>query len=462
MQMKKWVIGIGILVIVLIVGYFIAEGVVRRKVETAIAAMPDSLHVGYTSIHVQLFTGSVFIDSLHAQGVVVARVAAHGIGFFQYLRSHELKVGSLALAGCTIKQEGLSAEGDVTIDSLGGSPDSLQFGAVQARIDRFRYVIPDADQIAAGRHLVLDSRKKSLILDTLRVLPAFDQHEMGQKRGHQVDVVEATSEGVAAEGLDVMGLMQHKLTAEKITVRRNHIHVYRDRRLPLAPGEKELPMQGLKGLPVTLRVGEVVLGPTFFSYEEYPAQGDKTGTLKIYDLTGRIAPLINHPAEGDPAYITMRTEGSLMNSGSVAATTKIPLHKGDPYIVEGAFHDLDVTKLNDPAENLGKLHLESGMLNFLSFHFEMTTERSTGKIIGEYHDLVVDKLKDNGKVAKLKSFALKKVIIPRDKDKSLPEKKRTGKVDYKRDAQRYFSYYLLHSLLVGVKSSFSLGFLLPG
>jgi hypothetical protein len=65
-------------------------------------------------------------------------------------------------------------------------------------------------------------------------------------------------------------------------------------------------------------------------------------------------------------------------------------------------------------------------------------------------------------VDKLKSFALKKFIIPRDKDKSLPEKKRTGKVDYKRDPQRYFSYYLLHSLLVGVKGSFSLGFLLPG
>jgi hypothetical protein len=138
------------------------------------------------------------------------------------------------------------------------------------------------------------------------------------------------------------------------------------------------------------------------------------------------------------------------------------LRAGDPYLVEGAFHELDVTTLNDPAENLGKLHLESGMLNFLSFHFEMTSEKSTGEIIGEYHDLVVDKLKDNGKMAKLKSFALKKFIIPRDKDKSLPVKKRTGKVDYKRDHQRYFSYYLLHSLLVGVKSSFSLGFLLPG
>jgi hypothetical protein len=182
-------------------------------------------------------------------------------------------------------------------------------------------------------------------------------------------------------------------------------------------------------------------------------------------MTATIEPLINKPVEGDPAYITMTTEGSLMNSGSVTAITKMPLHPGDPYKVEGAFHELDVTKLNNPAENLGKLHLESGMLNSLAFRFEMSDEKATGQIVGEYHDLVVDKLKENSgdnKVDKFKSFALKKFIIPKDKDKSLPVSKRTGKVDYKHDRQRYFSYYLLHSLLVGVKSSFRLGFLLPG
>ena len=63
---------------------------------------------------------------------------------------------------------------------------------------------------------------------------------------------------------------------------------------------------------------------------------------------------------------------------------------------------------------------------------------------------------------KVKSFFLKKLIIPRNKDRSLPVARRTGKVDYKRDPERYLSYYMLHALLVGIKSSFSLGFLLPG
>jgi hypothetical protein len=315
------------------------------------------------------------------------------------------------------------------------------------------------------RGFELDSKKRLLRLDTLRITPNLDKEEMGRVKGHQVDVVESSSEGIDVKNLDVMALLQHELSADEISIRSNEVHVFRDRQLPLEPGEKAMPVEELKSMPLSLRVRRLKMGTTTFAYEEFPKKGNKTGTLTIYRMRGTLAPLINKPVNGDPAYITMTTEGSLMNSGSVTATTKMPLHKGDPYIVEGAFHELDVTKLNNPAENLGKLHLESGMLNSLAFRFEMNDEKATGQIVGEYHDLVVDKLKENSddkKVDKLKSFALKKFIIPKDKDKSLPVSKRTGKVNYKRDKERYFSYYLLHALLVGVKSSFSLGFLLPG
>ena len=64
-------------------------------------------------------------------------------------------------------------------------------------------------------------------------------------------------------------------------------------------------------------------------------------------------------------------------------------------------------------------------------------------------------------VADFASFALRHAIIPLNKDKSLPEKKRTGLVNYKRDPSRMVSYYFLQSLLMGVKKSFTLGFLLP-
>jgi hypothetical protein len=500
----------GVLVIFSIAGYFVAGALIRKKVDAGLRALPPSMQITYTSLHSNIFLGSLVLDGLHirvsqgshAHEVDIDRMTLSGIRFWTLLKSHRLLLRSLRIEGCTAnlddyllknnvsspspelpfsdaligrvecvdlavttREKRLEAVGSVELDSVGGSTGNFRIGGIRLLIGHAQYAVPGVDETVFLTNMELDSKKRLFRLDTLRIVPSLDKIAMGRTKGYQVDVVEATSDGITAEGLDVMGLQEQRLTADRITIRRNSVYVFRDRRLPLEPGEKALPMESLKAMPVRLRVKMVAFGSTTFSYEEFPKKGDKTGILKIYRLTGTLKPLINKPEAGDPAYITLSTEGSLMNSGSVTATTRMPLHQGDAYVVEGAFHELDVTKLNGPAENLGGLHLESGLLNSLAFRFDMNDEKATGKIVGEYHGLVVDKLKGTGddkKVDKLKSFALKKFIIPRDKDKSLPEKKRTGKVDYKRDPQRYFSYYLLHSLLVGVKGSFSLGFLLPG
>ena len=93
----------------------------------------------------------------------------------------------------------------------------------------------------------------------------------------------------------------------------------------------------------------------------------------------------------------------------------------------------------------------------------MTDERSTGKIIGVYHHLIIQQLKkhtEEKNVADFASFVLRHAIIPLDKDASLPENKRTGLVNYQRDPTRMVTHYYLQSLLMGVKKSFALGFLL--
>ena len=507
MKAGKLILIVVIPVILVVAGYFIANAMVRHKVETALRSFPPSLQVRYSRITTQLFRRAVSIEGLSirfpadgsARSVTIGRLSAEGIGFWTLLRRKRLTVNRLRLDSCIVEldddfadrhvrlpkmtlpfdsvsvdqvvcaglrvstpKEMLSAEGAVELDGLGNGRTGPRFGDVHLTLAKLRYVFAEAHEVVSLRQLDLDSRKRLFRLDTLHVIPSLDKIAIGKEDGHQTDVVEATGEGIAITGLDVRALLDRKLMADELVMKKSHIYVFRDRRLPLKSGEKPLPMRGLKDMPVALRVGKVRLGPTHFIYEEYPKKGDSTGILQIYHFSGTLTPLINRPEPGDPAYLTLTTEGSLMNSGSVTATMKMPLHTGEPYLAEGAFHDLDVTRLNNPAEHLGELHLESGLLNQLDFQFVMTDEKATGKIIGVYHDLVVDKLKDNGKVAGFKTFMLKKFIIPRDKDKSLPVKKRTGKVDYRRDKDRYFSYYLLHSLLVGIKSSFRLGFLLPG
>ncbi|HEY6901270.1 MAG TPA: hypothetical protein VI233_11525, partial [Puia sp.] len=399
--------------------------------------MPGGLQVTYSSMQAGLFEGSLTLNQLKIgdgadsnRRVDIDRVVIRGLRYFALLFSRRIDPHELKLEGTEARVHWLKGQ-------------VLRLGGIE-----------------------LDGEKRSLRIDSLKIAPVVDKYELGRRAGHQVDYIEGSSGGIWVAGLDFEALRQnHYLIADSMGIEKNHIYVFRDRRLPREEDRKAMPAELLKELPVTVRVKSVRIGTTNFVYEEFPRKGNKTGILRVVRMRGQISPLINHPVKGDPAYITMRIGGSLMGSGWVTATTGIPLHKGDPYEVEGAFHELDVTALNPSAENLGHIHLESGRLNSLAFWFRMDEEKSTGKIVGEYHDLVAEKLKENSdgkKVDKLKSFFLKHVIIPKDKDKSLAVEKRTGEVDYKHDPSRYFSYYLLHSLLVGVKSSFSLGFLLPG
>jgi hypothetical protein len=534
---------VGILLVIAIVGYFIGQSLIRKKVEAALQSLPPAFAVSYSSIDPGLLSGSLVIndlkirftpgpDTLHRHEVSLDRLAIHGISYFGLLTSHRLHIRTVRLEGCVAqlddylldkkvpfpkmqgqgqpppfteatvenfelvdlkamahkgtkeetkdeieeehheKGETLFFEGSLTVHSIHVddinqpiNSKNVHFGDVKLLAKDVRYVIAGAHEKLRLSGIGLNSKDSTLTIDTARIYPTLDKEAIGKIKGMQVDVVEGVTEGIEVSGLHFMSLVRHRLTAEKITIKRNNFHLFRDRRLKRDEEVKAMPVDFLKSLPVSIRVQSVKFGPTNFAYEEFPSKGDQPGTLRIVGLTGTLKPLINHPVEGDPAYITMVSEGSLMGSGTVTANTKMPLHKGDPYQVEGAFHELDVTTLNGPAENLGLIHLKSGVLNLLAFQFDMTEEKSTGKIVGEYHNLVVQKMKeknDEKKIDKMKSFALKEFIIPLNKDKSLPESKRTGKVDYKHDPTRMFSFYLLHSLLVGVKGSFKLGFLLPG
>lgn len=519
---------VSVALVLVVVAYIIGGIMVRRKVAEAVAQLPSSLKVSCSSLHPLLFQSALVIknldvrfapgdsahagqqgDSAHAHHIVFAKVELDGIGFFSWLSSHRLNVRLLRLEDgradldrvlldrdslphglqkpfteAMIKKiqlinmqvnrgSGLSAAGDLEIDSV-HIDSAVQFSGMSCHLTGVRYNYPGAyAQVRLG-NVDIDSRARSVDIDTIRIVPTVGKLELGKIKGHQEDYVEGSATGIHVTGADFSGIERSvgrdighasppRLAAARVAIKSARVYVFRDRRLALDTSEKPMPVDYLRRLPVDVRVEKVELGPTTFTYEEQPKDGDKTGYLKIVHFTGHIDHLISHPSAGDPAYMTVVTEGSLMGSGSVEATTRMPLRPGDPYIVNGSFHDLDVTALNPSAENLGQLHLESGMLNNLTFSFQMTAEKATGQIIGEYHNLVADKLKDdNKKVAKLKSFFLKHLIIPKDKDHSLPVARRTGKVDYKRDRARYFSYYLLHSLLVGVKGSFSLGFLLPG
>ncbi|SHN34094.1 DUF748 domain-containing protein [Chitinophaga sp. CF418] len=341
------------------------------------------------------------------------------------------------------------------------SNDDIDFKTFTCALTDIHSVIPGTYQNIQIKKLDFDN-KGTLQATSLKIVPQYNKFEMGQKAGHQTDVVDAAISGITITKLDIIKCLQQKIMAEQIWIKESNIYIFRDRRLPRISSYKPLPVAFLKGIPIHIRVHHFKVSESTLSYEEFPKDGLQTGLLKIEKLQLSLSPFISHPTSSDPDHMDLHMEGSIMGSGTVKASVYMPFSPGKDYYISGAIDNLDVTSLNPSAENLGNFHVESGLLNYLSFQFSLNDEKATGKVVGEYHNLVLDKLKGQPKrIAKFPSFMLKHVIIPKNKDKSLPVARRTGTIDYKFDHTRFISFYLLKSLLSGIEASFTFGFLLP-
>ena len=361
----------------------------------------------------------------------------------------------------------LLLKGNLAIEDAGvtgqSANSSFHFSAIQCNFSDMNYSLSNGYYRIHVKGLLADSRKELLRMDSVQLVPQYSKLEFAKKLGHQADRIEATISQIEILKLNFGQLIHKKLLADKVIINNSHFYIFRDRRLPRTSKEEPMINGYLKKIPYQVRVHTFRLNNSNVLYEEFPKDGTQSGILKIGKMNLTMSPVVNHPYKNDPVYSEMNVKGNLMDAGTIQANIRLSL-AGNTSYTKGFIRNLDLSKLNSSAENLGKFHIESGLLNELDFHFTATEKKATGEIVGEYHDLMIDKLtlkKGKKKVAKVPSFFLKHLIIPKNKDKSMNVSRRTGKISYKRDPTRFMSYYFLKALLSGIRSSFAMGFLLP-
>ena len=383
-------------------------------------------------------------------------------------------VNKFTLSGANIwlhssKKDQLLLKGNFSMNNVAlnlpvttGGPE-FHLAAITCDLSDIYYPLPDGSYIVDINRLTLDSRKEILRINSLKIVPRYNKYQLGKKSGHQEDWINTEIGEIAISKLDVLGLLNKKLKADEVALNDCKIYAFRDRRLPRLLIRQPMPNDYLKRIPFEIRVRQLKINNASVVSEEFPKDGTQTGKLQFENMNISMSPVLNFPNKNDPLYSNTYIQGTIMNSGYIDATIHAPLEK-NIYYIKGSIINLDLSKLNSSAENLGKFHIQSGILNSLYFHFTATDKKASGEIIGEYHNLIIEKLKINEgvkKIAKVPTFFLKHFIIPKNKDKSMDVAKRTGKIEYKRDPTRMVTFYFLKSLLSGIRASFGLGFLLP-
>ena len=339
--------------------------------------------------------------------------------------------------------------------------DSIRFGNIICDLHDINYPLPGYYSVQLNK-FHMNSRDSIIELDALKLIPELGKYEMGQKLGKQVDHINAFVKNIEVSGFDMTQLRQKKFIAKQISVNNTNAYVFRDRRLPRSKEKQPMPLDYLKQIPYEINVQRFDLNNATVTSEEFPKKGDHTGYIKLENVNITMKPLRNYATKTNPS-INSFVKASIMGAGNIHANINLSMTNGNSHI-KGAIDELHLTAMNPSAENLGKFHIESGVLNRLDFEFTATDTKASGQIVGEYHDLVIDRLKltKHGlKKASTPSFLLHKVIIPKNKDVSLNVKHRTGKIDFERDPTRIVTFYYLKALLDGIRDSFTLGFVLP-
>lgn len=354
---------------------------------------------------------------------------------------------------------------DVQLNNIDSSfsKNNINFSNVQTELNNITYDLPGYHSLRIKK-ISSNSKDSSLKIDSLKIIPQLGKIEFGNKLGHQADRISVEVSGIKAVHLDVKQLLNKKFLANELEINGSKVYVFRDRRLPREIKQQPLPLDYLKKIPAEMRIAHLNLNNASVISEEFPKEGAQTGYIKVEHINVHVSPVFNQPYKTDPTFINANVKGSIMNAGIIRASINLSLSNGDQHI-KGYIENLNLPAMNPSAENLGKFKIESGVLNRLDFQFTATAKKATGNIVGVYHNLVIDRLKidkhGKTKTAWLPSSALHHLIIPKNKDASLPAEKRTGKIDYQRDPTRLVTFYLLKSLLDGIRDSFSLGFVLP-
>jgi len=523
----KWsVLIIGVVFIIFII-YVILGSVIQNKIAKSLHDLAPGIQSSYSAIHVNLLASSVTVDSLqlifipdsalqqHRHSIYFQQASLSGIDFLKVIFSQQLFISNVNLEkaqikldqylldkkdsaqqailknlrvpfkNITIKNLTLSEaavwlgadstdqplltgnislyDQEVFASNITSLMDSSHLGGFDCSLSDIHYSIPGRYHTIHIKKLAINSKKEILQMDSIKVIPRWGKMEFGRKLGRQADRVEGFVGKIEMTKLNVAELMHNKLIADRLILSDCDIHIFRDRKLPRKQENQPMLNDYLEKIEYDVRINLFKLKNASVYSEELPKDGTQTGYLKINKINLSMTPVINHVGKNSTGSSDTYVEGSIMNSGTIRAHIHSPLKK-NIYEVKGRIENLDLPNLNPSAENLGKFHVESGILNFLDFHFVATEEKAVGEIIGEYHNLVLEKLKnENGKnkVAAVPTFFLKHLIIPKNKDKSMDVARRTGKIDYKRDPTRVVSFYFLKSLLDGIRASFDLGFLLP-
>ncbi|MBL7875596.1 MAG: DUF748 domain-containing protein [Cyclobacteriaceae bacterium] len=297
--------------------------------------------------------------------------------------------------------------------------------------------------------IVFNSEARSLLMDSLKIIPTYGQVEFALAKGEQVTRIDLSVPHIIFSQIDYNSLFDSILIVSRLSLVESTLHAFRDKRVPFTKKEVvPMPMHSLAKLPFKIKIDSIDIQRTTIRVEEIAENAQTSGHVVFSNVNGLLTNLNSY--ESNPALLS--ATGTFMKTGLIEATFTFPLDTTQEYTAKGKISKVPFKEINSMTAPAASLQFESGLLNSLYFNFSYNDYKSLGEIQLNYKDLKLVSMSKEKNVQVVKS-ALINALLKDTKDKSVPIKDRKGKIEFDRDRRRSIFNLWWKSLQAGLRDT---------
>lgn len=310
------------------------------------------------------------------------------------------------------------------------------------------------------RGIRYDAALRTLHIGRFEVQPRYEKANFQQKTGVQQDRFDIVLNDISLYNLNPRLLLQEQqIWAQRVNIRGGSVEIYRDRTLPMPPGNKlgQFPSQLLHKLKIPVSLDSLVANNVNLQYLEMNPVTGQSGHINFSHVHGLFTHITNVDSlVAKNRHMVANFDAVFMQSGKLTARFDFTLNdNAGHFAVSGALKNMNGKDLNVVTQPLGKIEIRSCDIQELLFHIKGDERKAEGQIKMRYQHLKIavltqDKEQRQFKRKGLASFLANTLII-RESNPLEGEKERTATVVYQRDVQRSYFHLVWKTLFTGVK-----------
>lgn len=243
----------------------------------------------------------------------------------------------------------------------------------------------------------VNSLNKNIFIKSAFCNPLLGESSFANHYPFQKDRFEASLQELNINGIDVDDIFNHKLIADRLTIKNLSAKIYRDLNKPIEQKSKvgNYPSQMLETLSFPVQIGNAEVTNANIQYRERQASGKQTGNIGFYNTRMRISNITNIKSE-------IAKDNNLIVNFSSKVLNKIPLSgffnfylgkKDGAFDVHGEIGKFDATILNEISVPLAMLRIKKGIIEEIKFDFHGNDYKAGGPFVMKYNHMKVDVMK---------------------------------------------------------------------